>query len=402
MISRRSQHWISEEPHLVRAHFACKRDAFDAKSNPTGYVNFGTAENQVIFDALEPLLRHATEIREADAHYNELHGALFLRQEIATFLQARAGRPLNAENIALASGASAVLEMLAFTVCDAGDAILIPTPYYPGFDHDLALRPETHLYPVPLAGPQFELRLTDIERAHAACVQEGRNVAAVLLNSPHNPSGQVYDESLIRDVVAFASHHEIHVLSDELYAESLLPNARHFSALRIQSPLVHVVYGFAKDFGLSGWKLGILHSDNPQVMDVARSTAYFYSVSMVTQRILSGVLGDPLLKEYFPALRARLAHIHREVTGELSSKRIPYTTAQGGIVLWLDLRAFLSAQSFEGERHLCQEIFDRCKVNISPGAAFHCSEPGWFRLCYTLPEAERREGLRRLTSFLAS
>ena len=206
----------------------------------------------------------------------------------------------------------------------------------------------------------------------------------------------------MRDIVAFAARNEMHVISDEIYAESLFPGAQHFSALRLESPFVHVVYGFAKDFGLSGYKTGILHSNNPEVMRIAMNTAYFYSVSMVTQRILANLLTNPRLPEFFETLRARLATIHGEVTKTLSTNRIAFATAQGGIVLWLDLRAFLASNSFQAERQLCEEIFHQCRVNISPGEAFHCSEPGWFRLCFTAPEAERREGLRRLSDFLTS
>ena len=79
---------------------------------------------------------------------------------------------------------------------------------------------------------------------------------------------------------------------------------------------------------------------------------------------------------------------------------IPFLPVAGGIVMWFDLRDFLSQQSFEAERDLFEALFYRAKVNISPGQVFHCVEPGWFRLCFTVPEPHLREGLNRLVASL--
>ena len=69
-------------------------------------------------------------------------------------------------------------------------------------------------------------------------------------------------------------------------------------------------------------------------------------------------------------------------------------------MIWLDLRAFLTSPTFDAERDLFERIFERARVSISPGQVFHCTEPGWFRLCFTVPEARRREGLKRLVACL--
>ena len=400
MISKRARRWASQDSYLVRAHFECARDPFDPQTNPGGFVNFGTAENHLMFDAIAPLLREGVEWHEKDTHYDELHGAGYLREAVAGFMSRRAGRRVSPDHLVLATGATAILEMLAFVLCDPGDAILIPAPYYPGFDHDLGLRSEALVVPVALSSPEFRLTVGDIERAYAEQVSRGRRVAAVVLNSPHNPLGSVYDETLVRGVVELASRYAVHVIIDEMYAESLLPRAQHFSGLRVETHWVHVVYGFAKDFGLSGYRVGILHTENPEVLHAARNSAYFHTVSTLTQRVLAGVLASPRLDEYFEKLRARLDSSYRQATGELEKRGIPFVAAQGGILLWIDLRAFLPAASVAGERELCDRILRDCRVNISPGQAFHCSEPGWFRLCFTMPESHRSEGLRRLVEGL--
>ena len=377
-------------------------DPFDPDTNPGGYVNLGTAENRIVFDLVAPLLSRAQEICETDTHYNELHGATFFREAIARFLSSRAGRPIDAENLAVASGASAVLENLAFVLCDPGEAILMPAPYYSGFDHDLALRSEAVLRHVPLRGPDFRLTAEDIARVYEQAVSEGIRVKAILLNSPQNPLGHVYGRGLIEDVLAFAEQEGLHVVLDEIYAESLMPGISHFSALGLVSDLVHVVYGFAKDFGLSGYKVGVLHSESREVMRAVQDSTYFYSVSMQTQRTLANLLADRELDHFLEASRQRLAAACREAAMKLTASGIPFLSVSGGIVMWLDLRAFLSRASFEAERDLFEDLFEHARLNISPGQVFHCSEPGWFRLCFTVPRLHLREGLRRLVNGVRS
>ena len=399
-VSRRAERWLGNDPQLVRAHFKCATDPYSPDVNPGGFVNFGTAENHLLWSALAPLLEEDAALREADAHYNALHGAAYLREPLAQFLAPRAGRPISPGDLAVASGASAALEILSFAIADPGDAILIPAPYYSGFDHDLALRSGAELVPVQLAPPEFRLCAEAIEAARAGLAARGRRVAALLLNSPQNPLGQIYEEGLLREIVAAAEREEMQVIVDEVYAESLLPGERHFSCLAIESPSLHVVYGFAKDFGLSGYKVGVVHSRNRGVIEAVQALCYFHPVSQPAQRMLAGLLRSVGLPGFLDTARERLAQAHRVASGALGSMNVPVLPVAGGIVLWLDLRARLREPSFAAERELWQEIFTEAKVSITPGGGFHCSEPGWFRLCFTVPSSHLREGLRRLAESL--
>ena len=402
MISERAIQWRKHDPFLVKAHFECARDPFNPISNPAGYVNFGTAENKMVFDILNPLLREHVKIKDEDTHYNELHGSGIFREAVATFLSRRAGRILDPEKITIASGASAVLEMLSFVLCDPGDAILIPTAYYSGFDHDLALRSGARLVPIHLNSPSFTLSIPLIEHTLHESRERGLKIRALLINSPQNPLGYVLSADLINDVLALADREDIHLISDEIYAESLLPGVGCATSLEHCNPGISMVYGFAKDFGLSGYKVGIHYSDNDSVVQTMQDTAYFHAVSMETQRTLTGIMNDPGLEIFLDAMRARLATRYIATVEALESCDISHLAVHGGIVLWLDLRRFLHSTTFKAERELYGRIFSTCRVNISPGQVFHCIEPGWFRLCFTMPDGAHIEGMRRLISYLTS
>lgn len=404
MISQRAQAWNARDPFLVKAHFACAADPYDPVSNPSGYINLGTAENKTLYDQGAPLLRECLEIHEDDTHYSTLHGPSYVRRAIADFLSPRANRAISADHLAVGAGTSAILENLSFVLCDAGDIILIPTPYYPGFDQDLVLRSGAVFAHIPLAAHGFEFTTGAVTQAYESAARHasrsGRRVRALLLTSPHNPLGVIYPEPLLRDLVAFCEDRRLHLIVDEIYAESVLPGREHVSALRFESDWVHVVYGFAKDFGLSGYKVGLAHSGNEAVIRSVQAGCYFYTVSGPVNRLIANLLRHPGLPDYLATMRRRLAAACEEVSRELSRCGVTHHPLDGSVVMWLNLKPHLRHGTFEAERALFEDLLGECRVSLPPGQAFHCSEPGWFRMCYSVRDTHRREGLSRLVRYL--
>ncbi|CAN0402499.1 unnamed protein product, partial [Ectocarpus sp. 8 AP-2014] len=76
----------------------------------------------------------------------------------------------------------------------------------------------------------------------------------------------------------------------------------------------------------------------------------------------------------------RLAYM--SLVNQLGRKGIMYQQAEAGLFVMLDLREYLEVSSKEAEERLWRQMLERTKVNLTPGGAFHCVEPGWFRLCF--------------------
>jgi aspartate/methionine/tyrosine aminotransferase len=152
---------------------------------------------------------------------------------------------------------------------------------------------------------------------------------------------------------------------------------------------LHLAWGFAKDFGLSGYKVGVLHTRDPQVRAVAQKLARFASVSSETQVLLRDLLADQAWTEGFLAeSRARLGAAYESTVKALDGHGLASLPAGAGLFVWLDLRAYLPEPTFEAETALARRIFTEAKLNLAPGGTFHCPEPGWFRLCFaTIPDS---------------
>jgi aspartate/methionine/tyrosine aminotransferase len=388
---------------IVDGYFVCAQNPYHPITNPQGYINFGTAENHLLWDLLETKTRRAPPLSEQDSHYQALHGKLDIRTSIARLLERRAARKVSPDHVIVAAGATAVVEMLAFSLCDAGDALLVPAPYYPGFDHASQLRAAVEILPLQSHAEQSFSWTLDQLRGALDTHPERKRIRALLINSPHNPLGAAYPRATLDALVELTASEGLHLVVDEMYGESHFPGADVPSALTYQAPHVHTVYGFSKDFGLSGLGVGVLHSHDEALLRTVQTLTHFCRVSNQTQALLQYLLDDVAWRDaLLHENRHRLAKSYKTLTQRLQSAGIPYMEAVGGIFVFLNLSQFLSEHSFGAEQRLTRDILDHCRVNLSPGSLFHCAEPGWFRLCYATHEEVLVTGLDRLLHWLRS
>ncbi len=410
MVSRAAARLAADLPAIAVAHFRAEADPYDPATNPGGYVNLGTAENRLVWDLLSPLLAGTRPRTAADVRYGHLHGTDELRGAVAALLGRTWRTRVDADDLVVVSGATAALDIVASVLCDPGEAIAIPAPYYSGLDVDLAGRSGARLVPVPMTGAGGPLDPAVLDRELDRLRRAGVAVRAVAVTSPSNPQGHVHTAATLRELLRVARAHDVDVIADEIYAHSVFgpepfvsvrDPAVHGGVPGADPGRVHVVWGFAKDFGLPGLKVGVLHTTEPEVRAAARALAYFAPTSTDTQALLADLLADTeWVRRFLAESTARLAASRRAAGDLLTGLGLGYIPPAAGFSLWMDLRGRLTQPTFAAERLLWQRLFDAGRVNILPGAVFSAPEPGWFRLCHAVDPALVREGVARLASML--
>lgn len=407
-LSERGKKWVRTLPPLVKAHFDNFYNMYDKETNPKGLINMGTAESHLVNAEVCDLLRKASERMDLtgyNIHYNKFEGSDEFRSAIAEHWQKIIFNDdsevrLVKENVATCAGCTVALDTLATLLAEPGDVFLIPAPYYSSFVDDINERAGV----VPVGVPCDDtLDREAFEEAYAKTVKEGKRVRAVLFSSPNNPIGTVYKEDAIRGLLGFAMDHDLEVISDEIYAQTVFdPEAEFVSTMKLVPASyrhrVHVTSSFAKDFVLSGFRTGLCISFNPCIIQGFASMIYYASVSSHTQSLLTALLKSPELPGIMELSRQRLAAAYHIIAEGLKAIGAPTMKAQAGIFVMADFAAYMEKQEFEAEQVLWEKIYHELMINVSPGQLFGCKRPGWFRACYAFDQDTVEEACRRLAA----
>ena len=293
--------------------------------------------------------------------------------------------------------------------------MLIPAPYYGAFKTDLAMRMGCVAYSIELTSEiktefgetePFELSVGRMEQAYTSAISEGRNVRAIILSNPNNPLGNVYSKSQLISYLQFANKHKLHLLLDEIYFLSIYdPDVSMTTGLSLSDAidpnLLHIVWGFSKDFAASGFRCGLVHTVNSEVAKVLFANSYFQSVPTLAQYILQCVVEDFdwLDTIYFPTNKERLRKARKYVYNELESIGVKCFESVGGLYVWVDFRDFVRPLSKEGEMKLMEKFLEN-GVYITAGLAFESPEYGWFRIIFSVNDEQLMPGIQRIKKVL--
>ncbi|MBA0876728.1 hypothetical protein Goshw_013027 [Gossypium schwendimanii] len=264
-------------------------------------------------------------------------------------------------NLVLAAGATSANETLIFCLVDPGQAILLPTPYYPG---DLKWRTGVEIVPVHCwSSNGFRITMSALEDAYQSAQTFNLKVKGVLITNPSNPLGTTMTREELNHLITFAIAKNIHIISDEVFAGTVFDSPGFISImgaamdrrLENENPdlwnRIHIVYSLSKDLGLPGFRVGMIYSNNETVVSAATRMSSFGLVSSQTQYLLSNI------------------HL-------------------------------LSSNTFEAETKLWKTILCEVGLNMTAGESCHCSEPGWFRVCFaSMSQATLQIAMRRLRDF---
>ncbi|KAG2718247.1 hypothetical protein I3760_03G210300 [Carya illinoinensis] len=400
---------------------AYDENPYDELSNPSGVIQMGLAENQVSFDLLEEYLEKHAEasslgkgvsgFRE-NALFQDYHGLKSFRKAMASFMgQIRGGRAkFDPERVVLTAGATAANELLTFILVDPGDALLVPTPYYPGFDRDLRWRTGVKIVPIHCySSNNFQITPQALEAAYNDAEAMNIKVRGVLITNPSNPLGATIQRSTLEEILDFVTRKNIHLVSDEIYSGSVFSSSEFISVAEVlearqykDSERVHIVYSLSKDLGLPGFRVGTIYSYNDKVVTTARRMSSFTLISSQTQHLLASMLSDKKFTEnYIKTNRERLRKRYEMIIEGLRSSGIECLKGNAGLFCWMNLSPLLQNQTREGELALWNSMLHEVKLNISPGSSCHCSEPGWFRVCFAnMSEQTLQVALKRIHNFM--
>mmetsp|Transcript_23136 Transcript_23136/g.32340 ORF Transcript_23136/g.32340 Transcript_23136/m.32340 type:complete len:218 (-) Transcript_23136:150-803(-) len=206
----------------------------------------------------------------------------------------------------------------------------------------------------------------------------------------------------------WAEAHDMHVVSDEIYAAGIhSSDADFWSISRIAGEKgksigdkVHIVYALSKDFCSSGLRCGVLYSENEQVLKSAKKLNDLCQISSHTQYALTKVLKDKeWVRTFLEESNSRLHSRYREVKQAFEAQGLRVLPAEAGLFCWIDMRKWMKSRTWEAELELYSALQNEAKLLMTPGFSMRTEEPGFFRCCYATYRPAFDEALVRIEEF---
>ena len=201
-------------------------------------------------------------INKGENYYSSSEGILELRQEIAKKENTK-GLSIDADEILITNGVSEGLDMVISSIVEEGDEVLLPGPYYPPYASYVRLHGGI---PVEFA-VDLDNSTPDIEDIKSKITPK---TVAICLISPNNPTGVVFNEKSLKELVNIANQNDLYVICDEIYDQIIFDeNFVGIGKVAGDSPVI-VLNGFSKVHLMSGWRIGYIAFNQSPQLDALR------------------------------------------------------------------------------------------------------------------------------------
>jgi len=214
-------------------------------------------------------------INKGENYYSSSEGLLELRQEIAKKENAK-GLSISSEEILVTNGVSEGLDMVISSIVEEGDEVLLPGPYYPPYASYVRLHGG-----IPIEfGVDLNNSTPDIDDLKSKITSK---TVAVCLISPNNPTGVVFNEKSLKELVDIANQHNLYIICDEIY-DQIIFDKKFVGIGKVaeDSPVI-VLNGFSKVHLMSGWRIGyIAFNQSPQLEEIRENLPKLARVRIAT------------------------------------------------------------------------------------------------------------------------
>jgi alanine-synthesizing transaminase len=334
------------------------------------------------------------------AGYTDSKGLFAPRKAVVHYMQEKHVRGVTVDDVFLGNGASELITMSMNGLLNDGDEVLVPAPDYPLWTAS-----------VVLSGGQAVHYLCDEQSGWFPDIADIRSkitprTRAIVIINPNNPTGALYPDSVLLEIVEVAREHQLIVFADEIYDKTLFDGASHTSIASLADDVFFVTFnGLSKNYRSCGYRAGWM------VVSGAKASAndYIEGLSMLaSMRLCSNTPGQLAIQTALGGYQSisdlvapggRLCR-QRDLAYELLSQIPGVSVVKPKAALYMFPRLDPEMYPIADDQQFAYELLAAEKVLIVQGSGFNWPQPDHFRLVFLPNSDDLAEAIRRIAHFL--
>ena len=359
-----------------------------AEGKPVIHLGGGEPEEKIPQGAYDASLK---KLDTRYIRYTATSGIPELKKEIISYTEKYYGFKPAAKNIVVSGGAKQAIYNFLMSVVDPGTEVVFPAPYWVSYPEMVKL-----VYGTPVVvRPEPGQLLPDIQEMDRHITS---NTRAVMLNSPNNPSGMIYPEAFVRELIEICEYRGVYLMMDDIYNRLVFggasaPNAFALSKRPLDESIIVSINGVSKMYSMTGYRIGWSLAGEAITQAMIKMQAQITSCpSALSQTAAAGALAEQ--GSFVEDLRAGLEKKRDVMVAELKKlKKVKIHVPQGTFYSFPDF----SAYDPDSEK-LSKLLLDKAMVVTVPGKEFGLD--GHLRLSYCGSEKDIVEGVSRIRKIL--
>ncbi len=379
---------------------AITAQALKMKREGKKVISFAAGEPD--FDTPENIREKAiSAIREGFSHYTASSGIIELKEAVIEKLKKDNGVEYKPSEIIISTGAKQCLFNTILTICDPGDEVLLPAPCWVSYTEQIKFAGAVPVFIITHQEEDFKLSAAQVEEKITP------RTKLIILNSPNNPTGAVYDPEELKKIAQLFTKYNIYCICDEIYEKLIYDNAKHLSIASLSDKIkdkIITINGVSKSYAMTGWRIG--YAAGPEEIIKGMSKIQGHSTSnpnSIAQKASVEALNgkqDTIekMRKAFDERRKYMVKKLNNIEGIfcLSPTGAFYAFPNVSKILGRGIEC--NGKKVSNSFDLSDFILKEAEVALIPGSAFEAE--GYLRLSYAASIEDIKEGLKRIEKIL--
>ena len=352
------------------------------------------------FDAPEEIQRDMIRNLPNSAGYSDSKGIFAARKAVMHYTQQQGIQGVTLDDVYLGNGASELIATATNALLNQGDELLIPSPDYPLWTAATAL---SGGMPVHYTCDEANGWMPDLDDIRRKITPATKGIVVI---NPNNPTGALYSDALLREIVAIARQHGLVILADEVYDKVLYDEVKHTAIGSLSQDVLTLTFNsLSKSYRSCGYRAGwmVVSGDKEAAAD------YIEGLTMLSNmRLCANVPGQWAIQTALGGYQSinelvgpggRLRR-QRDVAYDLITAIPGVTCVKPKAALYMFPRLDPEVYPIEDDRKFLLELLQQTRVMLVQGTGFNWPQPDHFRIVFLPHEDDLREAIGRIARFL--